>query len=368
MLLIGRFIAGIGVGWVCVSSPMYVSESVSSAYRGAFLMVSFLAQAVGSFVAVLLGLAVRYPPGSDEYADGKFDRWWWRVVVLLPVLFSSLSFLALSRMSETPYILLKRDRAEEARLLLLEIHGNEADIEEDFQRAKGQADRMMSKDRISPEQRLVRGEKKNEYRHALMVGAFLGLFQNLSGARAIFTSATTIFTTAGLSPFFANVVSAMLLLTNVLSIFASAFFVDGWGRKVLLLLSFAGQALSAFIGAISYWIERENGNIAAVIVSMYLFMISYGFGVAGIPCAYLSEIYPRDFAAFGMGVGAAGNWIGIAVMTFITLTASNLTIFTLLAVISGVAFVFVFIFIRETKDSSVYGSPFFSDEVNVGSA
>jgi hypothetical protein len=69
-----------------------------------------------------------------------------------------------------------------------------------------------------------------------------------------------------------------------------------------------------------------------------------------------------------MGVGAACNWAGIAVMTFITVFFSNLVVFSIFFAISLLAVGFVAIFIRETRGASIFGSPFFSEDVQTGSS
>jgi MFS family permease len=197
LLIAGRAVAGVGMGWVCVSSPLYVSELAATEHRGKLLMVSMLAQSAGSFVAVALALAVTAPAGSADYSNDALNQWFWRAVVLTPVGLCGLALAALSRATETPYILCKRGRQAEARALLQQIHGRQ-DVEAEFSAADGQAQRALSKTVIPPESRLLRGEKRGEYWHALLVGAALGGLQNLSGARAVFTSATSIVLNAGL--------------------------------------------------------------------------------------------------------------------------------------------------------------------------
>ena len=55
-------------------------------------------------------------------------------------------------------------------------------------------------------------------------------------------------------------------------------------------------------------------------------------------------------------------------MTFITVYYSNLVVFTTFFCVSLVAVVFVALCIRETKSTSIFGSPFFSDAVQTGSS
>ena len=115
---------------------------------------------------------------------------------------------------------------------------------------------------------------------------------------------------------------------------------DSAGRKPLLYISFGGQAVASLVGAVATWVDPRSVSEAAGLtqsVSLFLFMGVYGLGVGPIPCLYLSEIYPMDFKAFGMGMGAACNWAGIAIMTFVTLYAPNIVVFTLFFAFSSVA-------------------------------
>jgi hypothetical protein len=79
----------------------------------------------------------------------------------------------------------------------------------------------------------------------------------------------------------------------------------------------------------------------------------------------MGEIYPVEFKAFGMGMGAACNWIGVTATTFITLATSNLTIYTVFYSVSFVALLFTIFLIRETKCKSVHGSPYFTGPVTI---
>ena len=126
LLIVGRAISGVGMGMVCVSVPLFVSEVTPNAWRGNFNSLQFLMQSVGSFAAVVLSLAVQQPPGSPGYTNGAFDGWWWRVLLLIPAFpLSVASLLALSFIDETPYCLIKRGSDDRALAFLTRVHGDE---------------------------------------------------------------------------------------------------------------------------------------------------------------------------------------------------------------------------------------------------
>lgn len=125
LLIVGRFISGIGMGFVCVSVPLFVGEVTPNEWRGNFNSLQFLMQSFGSFVAVVLSLAVQQPPGDPRYSDDAFDNWWWRVLLMFPVLLSIVSLLALSLIDETPYCLVKRGLDDRALAFLTRVHGDD---------------------------------------------------------------------------------------------------------------------------------------------------------------------------------------------------------------------------------------------------
>lgn len=110
LMIVGRFIAGIGMGFVCVSVPLFVGEVTPNDYRGNFNSIQFLMQNFGSFCAVVLALAQQSPPGTSNYNNDTFDNWYFRVLLLIPVILCVVSLTALQFVTETPYILVKRNR------------------------------------------------------------------------------------------------------------------------------------------------------------------------------------------------------------------------------------------------------------------
>eukprot|EP00127_Corallochytrium_limacisporum_P005092 Clim_evm47s198 gene=Clim_evmTU47s198 len=368
VVALGRLISGVGVGWVCVSVPLYVSEVVPNSVRGAFLTAQWLMQGVGGLAAVIFGLGLRPPPGDTGYENSLLDQWWWRLMILIPVPLSLISIFCLLFATETPYILLKRGKDKEAQTLLADINGSSGDdLIKEFEITKASADRALKLKKDGGGAPLTLMRSNFEYVHALLVGMGLASLQNLSGARALTTSSSRLFTQAGLSPTVASYTTVAFLATNVLGNSISVFTMDKAGRKTNLIISFGGQAVFCLMAAMAYWIDPEaSATTVIAVVALFLFFFSFAIGVGPIPCMYLSEIFPADFKGFGMGMGAACNWSGIAIMTFVSLVASNEFIFSLFFVISALGVLFVVFLVRETTGRSVYGSPYFKEPLEMG--
>ncbi len=373
LLVLGRFIAGVGVGLVCVSVPMYVGEVVPLRHRGAFLTAQWLLQGLGSLCAAVFGGLGLFPnpPGTDGYENTNFQQWWWRITQLVPAILSALTLLMLLLGGdETPYILIKQGKFEKARENIARINCKESVnfIDEEFAVTKRSVLKAIQQ-RSSGVGPVALMRDNREYVHALLVGMALGGLQNLSGARALFTSSNSLFVQAGLGVREATAATIGLLALNLLGNTIAIRPVDYWGRTTMLKLSFGGQAVACLIGASAYWTSPPGDSSAVVtitaIVAIFLFFFAYSVGVGPIPCMYLSEIFPANFKGFGMGLGAACNWTGIMIMSYVSLIASNEVIFTLFLAVSILGFLFTHFFVLETKGRSVFGSPFFKAPVEM---
>jgi MFS family permease len=252
---------------------MYIGEMSPNSIRGKLQTISWVMQSSGSLFAVTLGLAVQNPPGSSDYNFAWFTQNWWRFVVFLPVVISLIALKMLSDVSETPYILLKRGSREAAMAACEDIYVEE-DVEKEFEAVVHSVE--ISRNKKKP---LELMRENREYVHALLVGVCLGFLQNLSGARSLLTSSSRIIVQAGFSARTANFLTFALLGVNVLATVAATFIMDSWGRRKVLIISFTGQALTAIIGAIPFYVSPNADNPVTTVVSLFAFLATYAFGV-----------------------------------------------------------------------------------------
>lgn len=94
----------------------------------------------------------------------------------------------------------------------------------------------------------------------------------------------------------------------------------------------------------------------AMVTMIYLYVIGYSASWGPVPWVYLSEIFPTRLRAYGVGMGAATQWLFNFVITEITPRAINhigWRTFIMFGVFCFAMGIFVFFFIKETKGRSL---------------
>lgn len=113
-MMIGRFIAGLGVGNLSVGVPMFQGECAPRQIRGAVVASYQLMVTIGILVANLVNFGVREIEDSDAS---------WRIVIGLGIFFSLPLGIGILAMPESPRWLASRADWEGARLALARLRG-----------------------------------------------------------------------------------------------------------------------------------------------------------------------------------------------------------------------------------------------------
>jgi hypothetical protein len=89
-------------------------------------------------------------------------------------------------------------------------------------------------------------------------------------------------------------------------------FIERWGRRSLMLISTAGQGLCFLVVTIllRYADDTTTGMKVATasIPFFFLYYISFGLGMLGIPWLYPTEINSLPMRTKGTAVATATNW------------------------------------------------------------
>jgi MFS family permease len=135
--------------------------------------------------------------------------------------------------------------------------------------------------------------------------------------------------------------------------------IDFIGRKKSLMAGAAWMSVMMFIiGAVlaTHPPDPSSGTVSqasiAMVAMIYLYVIGYSASWGPVPWVYLSEIFPTRLRAYGVGMGAATQWLFNFVITKITPEAINhigwktFLMFGIFCLCMGI---FAFLFIKETK-------------------
>ncbi|CAD5317685.1 unnamed protein product [Arabidopsis thaliana] len=141
----------------------------------------------------------------------------------------------------------------------------------------------------------------------VFIGSTLFALQQLSGINAVFYFSSTVFKKAGVPSASANICVGVC---NLLGSTVAVVLMDKLGRKVLLIGSFAGMAVSLGLQAIAYTsLPSPFGTLFLSVGGMLLFVLSFATGAGPVPSLLLSEICPGRLRATALAVCLAVHWV-----------------------------------------------------------
>jgi MFS family permease len=244
MLYIARMIGGLAFGAALVLAPMYIAEISSAKNRGKLVAIQQLNIVLGFFAAFLSNYFFnKYnTPESSFLTDTNVWRWMLGVEVLPAILY----FIALFFVPKSPRWLFLNNKIEEAKKVLVQIHGKISaeseiiSIEKNIDQNKN-APNSTIKDLLKPSLRFI-----------LIVGLVVGILQQITGINAVYFYATSIFKQTGIGTDAAF--SSGILLSSITVVFTliSMYLIDRVGRRPLLLVGTLGISISLLLCAYGF--------------------------------------------------------------------------------------------------------------------
>ncbi|XP_077233298.1 polyol transporter 5-like isoform X2 [Tasmannia lanceolata] len=364
VLMLGRFIAGIGVGFGLMIAPVYTTELSPASSRGS---LTSLPEVFINF-GVLLGYISNFAfAGLPEYLG-------WRLMLgcgAIPPIFLALGALV---MPESPRWLVMQGRLGEAKRVLLRTSNSKeeadsrlADIKEAAGIPKDCTDDLVVVPKRSHgedvwKELLIRPSPA--IRRVLIAALGIHFFQQASGIDAVVYYSPRIFEKAGITKKTDRLGATVAVgCSKMFCVLIATFLLDKIGRRPLLLTSTAGMVLSLVLLASGLTIIDHNPEkkiiwaIAVCIATVLTFVGSFSMGLGPIAWVYSSEIFPLRLRAQGASMGVAVNRVmsGLIGMTFISMYKA-MTIggtFFMFAGIVSLAWIFFYTFLPETRGKSL---------------
>ena len=338
MLLVGRFVVGLGIGGASMLTPLYLAEIAPARERGALVSFSQLAVTVGILVAYLVGYAFA--------ADGA-----WRWMLGLGATPGVVLAVGMLMLPETPRWLAGHGHVDQARTALLQLRGAAADIEPEM--AQLRADLHPEKKTL-PTSRL--GHRAT--RLPMIVGIGLALFQQVTGINTVIYYAPVIFQSSGLSSASAAILAtAGIGIVNVVMTVFAIWLVDRVGRRPLLLGGLLGMGVSLCLLATAFLLG--NGRWLSVLTagSLAAYVGFFAIGLGPVFWLLISELFPLAIRARGMSAATIVNWLAnlVVALTFLDMTdvLGRPGVFFLYAGFTFAALVFAYRLVPETKGLSL---------------
>ncbi|KAK9089495.1 hypothetical protein Scep_028577 [Stephania cephalantha] len=300
MLIIGRVLLGVGVGFANQSVPLYLSEMAPYKYRGALnigfqLMITF---------GILAANLVNYFTAKIE------GGWGWRVSLggaAVPALMIGIgSFFV----PDTPNSILERNKPEKAKEMLKKIRGTDnVDDEFDDICAAGEASRLVK----HPWANIW----KRKYRPQLVFAVLFPFFQQLTGMNVVMFYAPVLFKTLGFGDNASLLSSVITGTVNSIATFVSIAAVDKVGRKALLIEGGLQMGIfQVFIGSI-IWKKFGFDGVAAidslsaklVVIGICSFVVAFAWSWGPLGWLVPSEIFPLEIRSAAQSINVAVNML-----------------------------------------------------------
>ena len=358
-LVIYRIIGGIGLGIASMTAPMYIAEIAPPKLRGRLVSYYQLAIVIGFFVVFIItyfiGGGNTYDLTPDELTaihDYNVNRGW-RLMFWSELIPSSLFFILLLFVPNSPRWLMLKGRNEEAKLILHKMNSSDEVVEQEYREIERSIKEGVSVEKASPFQ--------PKYRKVLFIGIALSILQQVTGINAILYYGAEIFSNAlGYGPEDALKQQILLGFVNLVFTFVAIYSVDKWGRKPLLITGVIGM----LIGLLTVGISLYTGQLGIIsLVGILVFIASFALSMGPITWVLLSEIFPNKIRGVAMSIAVAAQWLfnGIVASVFPVLVKSNIneTAFNgslpyfIFGFFCVVTIIFVYRMIPETKNKSL---------------
>jgi len=371
ILIAMRVVLGVAVGMASFTAPLYLSEIAPQSIRGAMISMYQLMITIGIVLAFTSDTYFATYCKIHEVLGGH-----WRIMLGILVVPSTIMFLAVFCLPESPRWLMMKGRKKAAHRVLSRVRNTLEEVEIEVKEIE---------DALSTKQNGFQLFTKNKYfRSAIFLGIGLQIIQQLTGINVVMYYAPTIFKIAGFASGAEQMWGTVMIgCINVLATFIAIAFVDRLGRKPIMYAGFVVMGISMLMVGVCFKIGLENhpsvvshaiarlGHVVAatppaapspllsfVAIGFLIFFI-VGFAMSAGPIIWVicSEIYPLSGRDFGITVSTATNWIVNAIvgLTFLSMLKGlgHANTFLLYGAIEVLFIIFFLMFVPETKGVSL---------------
>jgi SP family arabinose:H+ symporter-like MFS transporter len=287
VLMVARFIGGLGIGGSSVLGPVYIAELAPAKWRG---------RMVGLFqINIVIGILLAY---LSNYIITTLNlgamQWRWEFgVAIVP---SALFLIMLFGIPRSSRWLVTTNQTAEAREVL-ELMGS-PNSEEELREIVD----SIHLERGAAQEPLFNGR----YNLPIFLAISVGLFNQLSGINAILYYSNYIFASAGFSSNSAALQTVGVGLVNLLATFLGMSLIDKLGRKTLLLIGAIGTA--AALSGVA-WIFYTGTHQSMLVWLLVMFIVFFAISQGSVIWVYIAEVFPSRVRSKGQSVGSSSHWI-----------------------------------------------------------
>ena len=326
MLIIFRFLLGVGIGADYPISATLVSEVSSNRRRGMHSTSLGAMWFVGAVEAYVVGLAVT--PLGD---------WAWRVLLLVGAAFALVVFFFRVKLPESPRWLVSHGRTDEARDVIRRISGDP------------NAELVIPQ--VPPRQPISALFTGHLRKRTLFVCGFWFCYATAYYGISMYTP-TILAPLSNGNRVLTIVGSGLVSVLGMIGAFIGMNLVDRWGRRPLIIVSFAGLTGALVVLAL---VTSPTLGFLVALFSIAVLFSNAGGGILNF--VYPTELFPTSIRATGSGLATSvsriGSILGVLVFpNFVALWGNNVALW-FFAAIGAIGLVICITMAPETKGKSL---------------
>uniref|UniRef100_A0A0D3F6R3 Major facilitator superfamily (MFS) profile domain-containing protein n=1 Tax=Oryza barthii TaxID=65489 RepID=A0A0D3F6R3_9ORYZ len=294
MLIIGRILLGVAVGFSSLAAPVYLAEIAPARWRGAFTASIGLFGNLGFLMADMI-----------NYRATTMARWGWRLSLGAGIVPAVIVIVGAAFIPDTPNSLALRGRLDEARDSLRRIRGA-ADVDAELKDIV----RAAEEDRRY-ESGALRRFLRREYRPHLVMAVLIMVFFEMTGAIVVAIFTPLLFYTVGFTSQKAILGSIITDVVSIVSVAAAAAVVDRHGRRRLFMV---GGAVLILCQVAMAWIfgaqlgadggrAMPRGYAVAVVALVCTYTAGLSVSWGSLSSVVTSEIFPLEVRSAALGLG-----------------------------------------------------------------
>ena len=302
-----RIIGGIGVGFVSIVSPVYISEISVPEKRGTLVSLYQLAVTVGFLAAYLVNYGILHISQTSAFGSGFLDRMlvdeYWRGMLGSGAVPAILFLVTIFCIPESPKWLVTKGKDQAARNVLGRIYpdGDRLDKEFGITRASlGSEEKSGWKELFRP------GILK-----AVLIGSAIAILGQFMGVNAVLYYGPEIFSKAGIAEGDALFSQVLVGIVNMATTVIALFIIDKVGRKQLVYWGVSGMILSLLMTGLYFACGESLGLGNTFLLVFFLFYVfCCAISISAVVFVLLSEMYPNSVRGRAMSIAGFSLWIG----------------------------------------------------------
>ena len=335
-LYTGRCLSGVGIGMVCASTPVYISEIAQSDIRGSLVSIFQLMAVVGVMIVYGLGIVL---------------NWLWLAV--FGVVLALLSAICILPCPETPRYLMSIGDSTGAAQSLCAFRCVGHDVNKELK----EIEIAVKEEKSVKLSDALREMYKERHVRRILIYSMVMVFHQLNGPAPMWFFISTVFEESGYSGPEA-IPPLVVSSTAIIGVLISIPMMDRFGRRSLMIFGAVLIIISSVaMGLHFYLIEHGTTLDFLPVTTLSLFVLAFYIGLASPPFALMAESFPVYAQAAASGICTLVNWTTSFIYSYFFLDLLEaITPYGTFWLISGIGMlniIFVVAFVKETKKKSL---------------